>query len=283
MHGEHGLIDFDLWTYDIPFAAQRKDKDTGEIDVLPFKYCIELFDKRIEEIKTMAGITTWEGFLTGDGNFRHAIAKNLPYKGNRHSDKPFHYENMRTWLEHKHGVKVINGMEADDMLAIRQIELGEQSCIVTRDKDLRMVPGWHFGYSVGAQKTFGPHLFDELGSLWLDGRGDKSKLIGGGLKFFYAQCIMGDRTDNIQGLPRGGDVLAYRTLNECRTEEEMFQKVWNLFADYYGEEAGSSRLLEDGQLLWMTRHLDENNNPILWQFPMEPVRFVESTESNDDS
>lgn len=263
MHGEHGLIDFDLWTYDIPFAAQRGDK------VFNFDYCVELFYRRLAEIKKMSGIKTWEGYLTGTNNFRHDIAVTVPYKGTRKQPKPFHYENMRTWLTAVHGVKVIDNMEADDILAIRQMELGESSCIVSRDKDLRMVPGWHFGYSCGKQKTFGPMLYDEIGLLEMEGRGDKKKIKGGGLKFFYSQLITGDRTDNILGLKGGGDVLAYTLLNDLQTEEELFQTVWKEYYRVYKEEA-KEKLLENGQLLWMVRELDENGDPVMWEFPFEP-------------
>lgn len=271
MHGEHGLIDLDLWTYDIPFAAQRKNKD-GTVEVLPFDYCVHLFEKRLEEVKKMAGIKTWEGYLTGDNNFRHDIAVTRPYKGTRSKqERPFHYENMRVWLEHVQGAKVVHGMEADDILAIRMAELGEQACIVSRDKDLRMVAGWHFGYSCGKQKTFGPILYDEIGTIELIGRGKKKKLVGGGLKFFYAQLIMGDTTDNIGGLPYGGDVLAYAVLDGLQTEEEMFQAVWNLYYEYYEDEArASERMLEDGRLLWMCRELHEDGSPVMWAFPFEP-------------
>ena len=275
MHGEHGLIDFDLWTYDIPFAAQRKQPD-GSVEVLPFEYCKDLFYRRMEEVQKMAGISTWEGYLTGSDNFRHAIAVTQPYKGTRTQDKPFHHENMREWLVSTQGVQVVHGMEADDMLAIRQMQLGENSTIVTRDKDLRMVPGWHFGYSCGKQKTFGPVLYDNLGSLELEGRGDKKKLHGGGLKFFYAQLITGDRTDNIRGLPGGGDVLAYETLKDLQTEEELFQAVWNLYYKRYGEQdIANARVLEDGQLLWMVRELNDGN-PVMWSFPFQPRIIDES-------
>lgn len=277
MHGEHGLIDFDLWTYDIPFAAQRKNSD-GTYDILPFDYCVDLFYTRLEEVKKMAGITTWEGYLTGKNNFRFDIAKTVPYKGTRSQEKPFHYENMRVWLEHVQGVKVVDGMEADDILAIRQMQLGDKSCIITRDKDLRMVPGWHFGYSCGKQKTFGPYYYDSIGELELEGRGDKKKIKGGGLKFFYAQLITGDRTDNILGVKGGGDVLAYDTLNDLHDEEEMFQAVWNLYYKQYGDaDKASERMLEDGQLLWMVRQLDEDGKPVMWTFPFEP-KIMEDTD-----
>lgn len=281
MNGEHGLIDLDLWTYDIPFAAQRKQPD-GTVEIFDFEYCKNLFYKRIEEVMKMAQIKTWEGFLTGTGNFRHELAKNLPYKGNRKQPRPWHYENMRLWLEHVQGAKVVDGMEADDALSIRQLELGEASCIVSRDKDLRMVPGWHFGYSCGKQRTFGPVLYDQIGELMLEGRGIKQKIRGGGLKFFYSQLITGDSTDNIQGLPGGGDVLAFNTLSDCYDEEEMFQRVWNLFyRKYQDSDRATERMLEDGQLLWMCRELHKDGSPVMWTFPFNPE--VRETNNEDAS
>ena len=82
---------------------------------------------------------------------------------------------------------------------------------------------------------------------------------------------MGDTTDNIGGLPYGGDVLAYAVLDGLQTEEEMFQAVWNLYYEYYEDEArASERMLEDGRLLWMCRELHEDGSPVMWAFPFEP-------------
>lgn len=276
MHnGEHALIDGDLWTYDIAFAAQGKDGDVKD-----FEYVRNLIHRRLDEVLKMSQCSTFEGYLTGSGNFREEIAVTVPYKGTRKREKPWHYQNIRVYLEGHLGFKVVHGMEADDILAIRQTQLGERSCIISRDKDLRMVPGWHFGYSCGKQKSFGPFLYDDIGQLQLIGKGNKQKIQGGGLMFFYSQLITGDRTDNILGLPKGGDVLAYKVLHECRTEEEMFTRVLNLYRERYGEELGERRLLEDGQLLWMVRELHEDGSPVMWKFPMDPSDVAKEESSN---
>lgn len=174
------------------------------------------------------------------------------------------------YLEGHLGFKVVHGMEADDILALRQYQLGEKTCIISRDKDLRMVPGWHFGYSCGKQKAFGPFLYDSIGRLDLIGKGNKQKIQGGGLMFFYSQLITGDRTDNILGIPRAGDVRAYEELSECQSEEEMFQKVVQMYVSTFGEQYGLERMLESGRLLWMTKELHEDGSPVLWEFPFEP-------------
>lgn len=280
MHGEHALIDGDLWTYDIAYAAQSKNPD-GTLDIKPFEHCQKLIHRRLNEILTMSQCKTFEGYLTGKGNFRNDIAVTVPYKGTRKREKPFHYNNIRVYLEGHLGFKTVHGMEADDILALRQYQLGEKSCIISRDKDLRMVPGWHFGYSCGKQKSFGPQLYDEMGQLTLLGRGSKQKIQGGGLMFFYSQLITGDRTDNILGIPKAGDVRAYEELNECQTEEEMFQKVLNMYVRTFGEELGYKRMLESGRLLWMTKELHEDGSPVLWEFPFKPVLTEETLQSLD--
>lgn len=254
------LIDADLWCYDIPFAAQsNKDQPSKYFD-----YCLDYAETRLEHILDATGCTSYEMYLTGDKNFRHDISTVLVYKGNRKSPRPWHYENMRLYLEYKHKAEVINGLEADDQLAIRSIALGDSACIVSRDKDLRMVPGWHYGYAVGNQPESPLEYISELGYLTLN----KNNLKGGGLKFFYAQMVMGDSTDNIQGLPKGGPVLAFKTLNELQTEAQMYEAVLNLYTHKLGEEEGYRRLIEMGRLLWMVQKYDNKGEPEMWNPPV---------------
>lgn len=135
--------------------------------------------------------------------------------------------------------------------------------ICTRDKDLRMVPGMHFGWQCGKQGQYGPRQVTEIGELeLLNGK----KLVGNGIKFFYSQLITGDTVDNIPGLPKGGPVLAYNTLVDCETEEEMYEAVKALYEEKFPEDY-EERILEQGQLLWMVRELDENKQPVMWKLP----------------
>lgn len=254
------LFDFDLWTYDVAFAAQPRGSERS----LNFDYCQKLIDDRFEEIMQKIGCSTYEGYLTGVGNFRHDIAEVLPYKGNRKQPRPWHYENIRNYLKFKYAVQVVDGIEADDILAVRAKQLGTDACIVSRDKDLRIVPCWHYGYPVGRQPESPLEFIDELGYLTLS---DKGKLFGGGLRFFYAQMIMGDSSDNIPGLPKGGPVLAYNTLKDLETEEELFKAVRDLYVERLPEEEAYPRLLEMGRLLWMVNELDNDGNPVMWEPP----------------
>ena len=253
-----GLVDADMLVYEAAFCGQ--DRETG--DVFSFDRCADMVDRRLLEIKDGAGVDELHLFLTGDGNFRFDIATVKPYKAKR-PEKPWHYKNVRVYLEGL-GAEVVQGMEADDALAMAQTDT---TVICTRDKDLRQVPGWHYGWELGKQPEFTLQWVDEIGDIQLVG--DKKKEIKGtGLKFFYSQMITGDTVDNIPGLPRGGAVLAYKTLANTTTEGEMFKAVRELYREKYEEDA-DERMLEQGQLLWMCRETDEDGRPILWQIPSD--------------
>lgn len=255
---KEGLVDADMLVYEAAFCAE--DRESGI--VFSFDYCESLIERRLFEIKEATGVETLRLFLTGDGNFREEVATVVPYKGNRHQEKPWHYKNVRVYLESL-GAEVIHGMEADDAMAMAQTE---ETVICTRDKDLRQVPGWHYGWELGKQPEFPLQWVDEIGEIELVDKGKSKELKGTGLKFFYSQILIGDTVDNIPGLPRCGPVAAFKLLGNTTTEGEMFSLVREAYRKKYGDEA-DERLLEQGQLLWMCRGLDESGRPILWRFP----------------
>lgn len=133
---------------------------------------------------------------------------------------------------------------------------------VSRDKDLRQVPGLHYGYRCGLQGEQHLTLVDELGSLELQPSGNKLK--GDGLKFFYAQTLMGDPTDAIPGCPKFGAQRTYELLVGASAEEEMFNLVLGAYALHF--EDPRQAMLEQGRLAWMTREF-KDNKPVLWELP----------------
>lgn len=153
------------------------------------------------------------------------------------------------------------------------------SIIVSRDKDLRMVPGLHYDWSAGEVFTVG----NAFGSLYLEEKERKTaagkttkdrKLKGWGTKWFWAQCLMGDTVDTIKGLPayrdaKGvfrpvGPITAYELLADCHTDKECFLRVRELYTDAgnavdfrhwnTGEKVTPTQvLLGEMRLLWMRR------------------------------
>jgi hypothetical protein len=174
----------------------------------------------------------WELYLTGSGNFRYELAKTLPYKGNRELMlKPVHYDSLRKYAIRWHGAVVIAGMEADDEIGIRSTELkaeGKTPIIASIDKDLKQLGGWNYDW-VKDNLTF----INDL----------EAK------RFYYAQILSGDRTDNIPGIDGIGPKTADKLLANARSERDMLKIV----KQAYKEHKILDRLPEIGTLLWLQR------------------------------
>jgi 5'-3' exonuclease len=259
------LIDGDILLYEIGFAAEAGWQKEG---VPPWDYVQELLELKITNICGAVGATAPPIlFLTGKHNFRDQLATRQKYK-NRPSNKPWHYNNIKAHIQGLYDFRMQDGLEADDLMAIEQTkrwsEWREDSIICTRDKDLRAVPGWHFGWELGNQPQFGPYLTDEIGHIKLSS--DRKSIKGTGLLFFYSQCLTGDRTDSILGVEGMGPVKAFELLSNTKTPDEAFNLVREAYRAVYGDDGGRL-LLESGRLLWMTRELHEDGSPVLWEFP----------------
>lgn len=262
------LIDADVLRYEIGFAAETGWQHAG---FPPFDYVAELLDNRIGNINAIASQAVPESmiaepilYLTGSTNFRFDIAKRTPYK-QRAGNKPWHFKNITAYLKAKYDVRVSEGMEADDLMSIEQTSRPHETIICTRDKDLRQVPGWHYGWELGNQPQFGPLLVDDVGQITLSP--DRKKINGYGGMFFYAQCLTGDPVDTIPGLGnKTGPVKAFEILEGSETLEDAFKRVLEAYRGVY-EDRAEEELLEQGRLLWMTRKLDENQKPVMWTLP----------------
>jgi 5'-3' exonuclease len=153
-------------------------------------------------------------------------------------------------------------MEADDLMSVYQYERVKQghldTIICSRDKDLRITPGMHFGWPCGKQLQFGPSRVTDMGELELKGG---KKLVGAGLKFFYSQVLTGDAVDNYPGLPGCGPVAAHKSLHDCETEAELFERVAGLYQKKCGD-TWREDMLEQCRLAWMVRELDEEGYPV---------------------
>ena len=178
----------------------------------------EALKRHIEVKRLMAGCEHVNLHTTrGDKAGRHQASNVLEYQANRkHEDleKKARVDQIRQWLEtysNKHTTPMPQwDMEADDSMSIRQGEMireGRVSKIMTLDKDLDMVFGNHIHYD-----SYEEWSVNGYGKLWLDKTGSQTKLKGQGTSFFWAQLLMGDKADNIPGLPKLPGVL----LNECK-------------------------------------------------------------------
>lgn len=278
------LIDADVLVYELASCGEYEEQDevTGEPvkHIRDFEFVKELTEDRIRGIcldveATRPPILFFTGSSyrlsllnrdrVADGlppiqlspSIRMDVATVKPYKGTRVEQKPYHFNNLTAYLFANYDHRVSNGLEADDLLAIEQSGRND-TIICTRDKDLRMVPGWHFGWECGAQPSFGPELVDARGWLRID---DKGKVRGVGLKFFFYQMLVGDTVDNIPGCPKIGPVNALKLLDPCTTKAEHEAVIKAAYQKAYPDN-WEDMLIEQSKLLWMVRELNEFGEPL---------------------
>ena len=281
------LIDLDI----LPYSYGGMSFEDGSL--MPEYMVKGKVDEKIQRIMENSGSDDWVGYLThSSSNFRLDVGTILPYKGNRSgSTKPPHYQMLRDHIlaTYPDKVTLVRNYEADDQLAIDQYEsinqhlkgqlkdgdtiwvtqpyseemIGtyEDTVICTIDKDLMMVPGWHYNWNT-----------------------DVRTLVVGveGLRWFYKQCLTGDMTDNIKGLHGvGAKSTLLSKLDAMDTEQQMFEHVYAEYEKRFGSYADVF-LIENGTLLWMMK--DEEDK---WVNTFNLLKTTMITnkenENNDDN
>lgn len=234
------LIDADILPYEFGNMVQLEEPDKP----LEWEICRSLVDDRINQILKATSSDSYALYLTDSkSNFRIDVATILPYKGHRTTEKPYHWERIRQHLIDNWDAEVVYGIEADDKLGIEQYNdesyqttLWDNTIICSRDKDLHMIPGWHYTWQCGNQKE----------RLWFQ---DETSAI----RCFYRQLLTGDSTDNILGLYGVGPSSALgKKLEDMVEEQDMFNLVFKAYQDRFGSYAYQF-LEENAALLWILR------------------------------
>ena len=264
---KHVNIDGDVINYAVGFASQRtlyeiggkrfEDKASAIVYALdvadeeittvyeaePVAFALSSCKRLIKRIKEESKATSATILLTGEGNFRDAVATIQPYKGNRDgSSKPLNFQSIRDYLLFVAGAEMVEGEEADDQLSIRAVRDG--ATIATIDKDLDNTAGWHYNWQ---RDTL--YYVTEV-------QADRN---------FYRQLFVGDTTDHIPGLFRVTGQRATAKikapLDEMKTPREMYEHVRDVYAEAAPELDVAATLLEIGRLLWMRRSDGEMWSP----------------------
>jgi hypothetical protein len=238
------LLDLDPTVYASGFAADAEIKralgengenveDYKEIDYISF--ALSNAKTAVNNVlETFCDRQYYKGYLTGKGNFRYDVATIRPYKGNRDpSHKPKYYREIREYLVANYDVDVVEGIEADDAISIRQFANPDKStCIVTIDKDLNMIPGYHYN--------------PRTKSFWYQSLQDADL-------FFWWQMMVGDTTDNIVGVTGVGPKKADKLIAELGGDTSAIREaVSSMYQKQYGD-TWQDAMREIATLLWMQR------------------------------
>lgn len=224
------LCDGDIVAYRCAASCLSKGQLVEPVEVAQTRVN-DLMYRIIQETEA----TKYEVYIGGENNFRKAIYPE--YKANRKdTQKPPWLDACREQLVVEWQASVVNGMETDDMLGILQTD---DTIIASIDKDLLMIPGKHYNFVKQEHYLVTP----------LDG-----------IRHFWFQMIMGDRSDNIPGY----DGTARQTtpkfllpviqaLNECTNEEAMEKLV----KDMYIVNGNQAQFEINKKLLWILREEPE--------------------------
>jgi hypothetical protein len=268
-------------TYGIPRTGKHADGDKNikhqdrfiefHRDGAPVEYSLSNCRQIISNIMQSTGAKTGTLYLTSDdhSNYRYERATIKPYKGTRSSTgKPFWYKEIRDYLVTKWGAIVVYGREADDALGCAQMEAWDEdwagnpddTIICTKDKDLDMIPGWHYNW----QTDNAYKISDEQG--WRN---------------FYYQLLIGDATDNIAGCPgvgkKNAEAVAIKAgafpFDRAEFETVIFDMYKSKYANINDPMAWEA-MRENADLLWIQRE-----EGVLWEPVIEaPVSEGEGTE-----
>lgn len=224
------LCDGDIIAYRCAASCLKQGQLVEPVEVAQARVN-DLMYRIIQETES----TAYKVFIGGTDNFRYSIYPE--YKANRkETAKPPWLDACREQLVVEWQASVVNGMETDDMLGILQTD---DTIIASIDKDLLMIPGKHYNFVKQEHYLVTP----------LDG-----------IRHFWFQMIMGDRSDNIPGY----DGTARQTtpkfllpviqaLNECTNEEAMEKLV----KDMYIVNGNQAQFEINKKLLWILREEPE--------------------------
>lgn len=151
-------------------------------------------------------------YITAPGgyNFRYKAAKTVGYKNNR-PERPKYYEVCRQYLLAQYNVVECKKCEADDAVAIKATELGDECIIAHVDKDINQVPGLHF--HIDREETYTVTKLDAV-------------------KYLYTQLLTGDTVDTVPGMKHFctartcGDVRIMRLLADANSEYGVFAQAY---------------------------------------------------------
>lgn len=209
------FIDADTILFLIAYNLQ----DTEDVDI-----CIANTNTFVKAILDRTNSHYYLGFLGGNGNFRKELSP--LYKAKR-AERP---EYMIKWelvirriLIEEWKFVVVDNIESEDAVIICANAYCDKTNVIIShtDKDLNFWWGNHYHY----QKH--QHWYtDELGELYRT----KTTLKGKGLKFFYAQLLMGDKgTDGVEGLRGYGPVKILKLIDSCTNEYSLFRRVYTAY------------------------------------------------------
>lgn len=273
--------------YDGDAAAYVHTNGVAKLETALRRFKLDIYEKMFAANCSSARVhLTPRGCLK---NNRHLLNTVKPYQGNRNGkSKPPLLEILRSQavqeFQHVEDIDILAhfDIEADDGLMIDAFKY-DNTCMVSFDKDLRINPFQSYDYDEGKflslidGDTFG--WIDRKHRLTPSGK-SASKMIGKGTKFFWAQMLMGDAADNVQGILKldgklCGEAGAYIALDPIKDEHECANYVLD------GYRAIGQNVVAEAEAMWLIRHRNDSAYNYIRSLDLSPsnAQFLEDTNA----
>lgn len=219
----------DIWTLHVDFE-EAKNKFLDIVD--------EAISRAFDHVRYSGGYDVTCCFSSSH-NFRKKV---LPtYKANREGRrKPVAYRALVGWVEKNFKTKEIDGLEADDCLGIIATRDNTPCIIISGDKDMKCIPGYHYDF-----------IRDEFCEISSEEA----------TYYFYLQTLMGDATDGYSGCPKVGKVTAQKILDaDC-----SWDAVVKAFEDHGLSEEVAIQQARVAKILLASDWDKEKKRVILWK------------------
>lgn len=228
----HALIDGDILVYRIGYSTEDVPERLAGIRLRDY------FNEILESLL----VSDYETHITSTDKSNYRYALDSSYKANRTQPKPVHYDYLRDCLANDPNYKGIMsfGREADDSIGIASSRFSSKRdyIIVSIDKDLKQIPGWHYDF-VKKRKFY---VSESQAA-----------------RFIYRQLLTGDSADNIGGITGIGDAISTQLFEHCTSDRDCYRVVHHI----YTSVASVEDLIKRGQLL----KIQQKENEPLWQPP----------------
>ena len=232
------LVDADTIVY-ATCSTLEVEVDDGEYEI-DLELAERVFIEKISFMKNRVGCGELEVFFSGPNNFRYSIFPT--YKQNRKKMRhPEGRKELTALLTEKYeNCYTTDGWEADDEVVYRKHNFPDKYLLSAIDKDvIGATPGRHYNYN----KDIFIVTSRESAVFWP-----------------YLQCITGDTSDGLKGVPGIGPKKALGFINEEMNEEELWKGVVEAYT--------SKGLSEKDALVTMymvNMHQLHENKIVLWQ------------------
>lgn len=249
------LIDGDVIVYAAAWAAEETEDWGDGIQAIVNKDKVaEIIDGLVCDIESDVDSDKSIVCLSDKRTFRDDLFPE--YKANRRGEgkrKPLGYQVARNYFRDNFEVMKRDNLEADDVMGVMATKRSPHDYVICSvDKDMKQVPGLHYDWKHADEGVF------EIDYWEAD-------------RMFWCQCLSGDSTDNIQGIPGVGPVKAAKLVDASVVDHNGWsnEQGWQ---DVVLPAYAAAGLTEDDALLTarLVRILQASDydfkkkEPILW-------------------